>query len=373
MILSRDPHRLFRSLVLAVAAVAMVALAGSVGAQTLASVEIEGEGVQVHPTTYKWDGKFEPVLDPGANFYTFYYTGTVEQDGTVLEDVEIKRVAVSNLEWEQNRAAIVAKLQSFIEGGQDQASADQQKSLVNKNVELDGNFNYVDKSKTAPKPNASESTDPISQAEWTFYYDQVVLWQYYCQRVILNEVDPDAKPSKSKGTRERQEYVDALVAYEGDTRGINPNDVLNELAGEDESGDFIAAEYFNAKREAEDQMEIKALHEEFARRASALEDKARRIFDEMVDAIEARQKDREKYEGWVQERNEGLNDFATAWTEVEAGRLLNFDQTYYLLTEEPIEAVPEGARSVQVRKVVTPQDLIEESGKLKPPQYRPGY
>lgn len=359
----------------------LMSLPGVAGAQTRASVQLEGQGLQVHPATYEWEGKVEPVIDPGANFYTFFYTGTVLEDGTVPIESEIRRVAVSNLEWEQNRAAMVATIQSKIEGGQAAAESSQKReSIVNQNVRLDGNFEYVDTSKTsaAAEPDPSQMADPVLQAEWTFYYDQVVLWQYYCKRVILNDQSEDSAPNSSAEERQQREYIDAINAYEGDLRGINRRDLLAELSGgeDGEEGDpssFAAAEYFDAKRDVEDQSQITALRDEFVRLASLREDRAKRIFDEMIDAIEARKADREKYNDWMAEKSDSLDDFVTAWTEVKDGRLLNFEGTYYLLTEEPIEAVPADARSVPVRDRVTPQDLIDADGTLKPAQYRPGY
>lgn len=355
--------------------------AGLAGAQTRASIEIGGEGLQVHPATYAWEGKVEPVIDPGANFYTFYYTGTVLEDGTVPIESEIQRIAVSNLEWEQNRAALVAAIQARIEGGQEAAeSSAPRQSIVNQNVRLDGNFEYVDTSKpTASEPDPSQLADPALQAEWTFYYDQVVLWQYYCKRIILNDRSEDTAPNSSDEERQKREYIDAINAYEGDLRGISRTDLLQELAGgegegeDEETPSFLAANYFNAKRDAEDQSQITALRDEFVRLATLREDRAKRIFDEMIEAIEARKTDRENYDAWHREKADGLDAFATAWTEVKDGRLLNFGETYYLLTEEPIEAVPADARSVPVRERLTPQDLLEADGTLKPAQYRPGY
>lgn len=363
-----------RTIVLTFAA-ALLGSAGLAQAQTRASVDLEGEGLQVHPATYKWDGDIEPVLDPGANFYTFFYTGTVLPDGTVPEDSEIKRVAISNLEWEQNRSAMVDAIQALIEGGQDAADANRErKSIVNQDVRLDGNFEYVDKSKKKEEViDPSQISDPESQAEWTFYYDQVVLWQYYCDRVVLNnpaEVDP---PSTSAEERERQEYVDAINAYEGDLQGIDRADVYSELTREIPDQGFSAAAYFDARRDFEDQEMITSLRDEFSRLAQQREDRARRVFDDMIELIEARREDRQNYDDWIQEKSDDLDDFVTAWSEVKDGRLLNFGQTYYLLTDEPLEAVPADARSVPVRKTLTPQDLIEEDGNLKPAQYQPGY
>lgn len=366
-------------LTVAAAAGALVLLTvGAAQAQTRASVELEGPGTQVHPAIYEWEGEIEPVMDPGANFYTFFYTGTVYPDGTVPFDTEIQRVPVSNLEWEQNRDAMVASIQAHIEGGQDagESSGGERKSIVNRDVKLDGNFEYVDTSKDEKEEeiDPSQISDPEIQAEWTFYYDQLVLWQYYCKRVILNDQSEDTAPNTSAEKREREEYIDAINAYEGDLRGIDRRDLYAELATDlPEARDFTAASYFNAKRDYKDQSQITALRDEFVRLAQQREDKARRLFDEMIEAIEARREDQQNYDDWIQEKSDNLNNFVTAWSEVKDGRLLNFGQTYYLLTEEPVEAVPSDARSVPVRKTLTPQDLIEEDGSLKPAQYRPGY
>jgi hypothetical protein len=349
----------------------VTAWTGVASAQSRATLKIEGEAGKIYPVTYQWEGDIEPVTDPGANFYTFYYTGTVLEDGTVPEDSEIRRVTISNLEWEQNRAGMIAAIQAFIESGK-VTEPREQRSLINRNVELDANFNYVDTSAAEAPRQSNSSVDPRAQAEWTFFYDQVVLWQYYCQRIILNERASE-RPSRSRSARERQEYIDALTAYEGDLTGINVNELLGELIEGEQLGDFVAAQYFDAVRDYQDFSQITALRDDFVRRADLREARARRIFDEMIEAIDARELDRERYDDWKVEKNDRLGSFVTAWTEVQEGRLLNFDQTYYLLTEEPVEAVPADARSVPVRKVLTPQDLINEDGQLKGPQYRSGY
>src|SRR5690606_29495907 len=132
---------------------------------------------------------------------------------------------------------------------------------------------------------------------------QVVLWQYYCKRVVLNDLSEDSMPNSSTEQRQRQEYIEAINAYEGDLRGINRTDLLSQLTeGQSRDGQFAAASYFNAKREAEDQSQITALRDEFVRLASLREDRARRIFDEMIEAIEARRTDREKYDDWKREK-----------------------------------------------------------------------
>src|SRR5690606_38989245 len=43
----------------------------------------------------------------------------------------------------------------------------------------------------APIRRGPQEFDPQVAAEWTFYYDQLVLWQYYCARVLLRDMDQE--------------------------------------------------------------------------------------------------------------------------------------------------------------------------------------
>lgn len=99
-------------------AVALTLMATGAAAQINSQADVQfGSASQTdpHPTTYTWDGKKEPVLEPGNSYFVFYYTGTVNPDARVPEDVIIERIAVPMKDWETSQKWLTAKLKSFYE------------------------------------------------------------------------------------------------------------------------------------------------------------------------------------------------------------------------------------------------------------------
>lgn len=349
------------------AAAAVLLFAPSVNGQVLAGLEIiSTEGIDPHPAVYTWDGDREIIREP-EEFYTFFYTGTVSSDATVPVDTPVGRIAIPNTQWDQNRATMIANLTAYYaEAYQVVANQPRQNTVT-----LDENFEYVEVDAPGQQANAA-SIDPKAAAEWTFYLDQVVLWQFHTRRVLLN--DPKATMANS-GDDElaRAAARQTLIGFEG----VDIDTVIEEaerLQREGLDDEFGVEETFSSGGSEFDPDAIYAdpavmdkYRDEFMRMARSREKIAFGIYLDMLNGVESRRSELDRYEAWLDQKQSNLLDFARAWGKVQAGQRVSFGETFYLVTKEPMSSVPRGARNVVVREVMTPQDLIEMDGRLKGP------
>lgn len=403
----------YQHLLLVCAVLAGLGLAPSRGhAQAQATIQIpppsvgagvgqgpNGAAVDPHPAIYGWAGDPRPVRDVGAEFYTFYYVGVVRPDGTADINSPIDRIAVPNSQWDANKSVIVNTLAGYYAQGYGAIGPPAPGSNLNQ-VKFDENFNYVDTGPAAAQPNY-KGIDPKAAAEWTFYYDQLVLWQFYCRRILLN--DRNATKANSSPDEIRRRVEGALLASNASFKDVDVAKVLSEAdkvrkaqeqrlnsaarpggpqprtvnlspASRASSAAQAASQLVNMPNNATqfdpdadfaDPKHNEMLWEDFNALAAIREGLATGVFRSMLSRIENRRTERERYDDWVKERQQGLYEFARAWSKVQSGERINLDDTFYLLTKQPLESVPTGSKNVVVREVVTPQDLIARDGRLK--------
>lgn len=369
--------------------------------QSQASVDLGGapSAKDPHPATYFWEGKPEVIKD-SLKFYTFYYTGPVNGDATVPLGEKIQRIPVANDVWKANKDAIVGRLKAFYEEAYNVANNPGSQPKV----AFDENYNYVEVGGTQAK---NAAMDPLAAAEWTFYYDQFVLWQFYCRRVLLNDTDA-TKASSSREDLQRASDLQSLQGFEG----VNAEEALNaakEIREQQEAADAAksgkpgagkkptaqktpvaaakggkggrgkgpapkpaeitseVATEFNPDLDYADPHHNDAFRDEFVRLAGEREKESVRMFTDMLGRINKRADETQRYEDWLTERRGQLQEFAKAWGKVKAGASVNFENTTYFLTKEPLETQPIDTVNVVVRDAVTPQDLLDANGKLKKP------
>lgn len=376
-------------------------------AQVFASSEIgsDATGNDPHPITYGWSGEKKSIKEP-VQYYTFFYTGKVGPDATVPVGTKIERIAVPINDWDLNKRAIITQLTTFY------AAAFSVQAPAGNEVAMDVNFQYVERQDTQPN---QAGIDPRAAAEWDFYLDQFVLWQFYCRRVLLNDRDA---PRASSSSEDLQRTMDrqALSSIEG----IDVDKVLDEadklrkaqadgakpggpggtartpsrLGGGGAGGGFnvqLAPNSARAQQGAQPQtpqqmaaaslamkFDPDAIHsdptvmskyrDEFIKLAEAREKLAMNVFTDMLTSIDKRKNELDRYNEWLTTKQNDLLDFARAWAKVQTGERVNLDQTFYLITKEPLDSVPNDARNVIRRDVLTPQDLIRKDGRLKGPQ-----
>lgn len=362
---------------------ALAVLAPPASAQIQAEVEIGGSGDSPHPVTFTWAGDAEPVYDPVTR-YTFFYTGTVLGDATVPIESQIERIPVSSLEWEQNKSFIISRYLAFFDGFED-IEEEPRGFQIDRGVELDENFNYVD---TTPAPAARQRSqgevDSEAAAEWAFYYDQLVLWQYYNRRVMLNE--PNAIYANESGRqftmRQDRRVVRDLMRTGEIPEGLTEEQLLVALAerrgeviedarllqGQDLELRPIATE-FDAHLDYQEPRRIERLREEFLNDARALERRARSVYMSILNDVEEREADQMRLADWRASKRQDLYNFVEAWDQVQRGERETFGDTFFLITEDPVEDIPGSTRNVVVRKKVTPQDILTEEGELQSAEY----
>ena len=390
-------------------------LAGRVQAQTSALVDVTGQSKDKdpHPTTYIWEGPNEAIKVP-VQYYTYFYTGTIGTDARVPLGIDIQRIAVPNSDWEANKAAIVARLTSFYEEAFNARSPQQEKKVV-----FDENFNYVEVGGDKQKAG---SVDPRAAAEWVFYYDQFVLWQYYCRRVLLNE--PEAVNASS--SRDKLQLESDRKALEGLGGDVNVNDVLKEVEGLRKAGseqsdtpkggkgakpgkggtsraqaklggakkgggggakkggggggisknkpttevEVQVATQFDPDQDYADPNHNSVFRDEFISLSKTREKHSTDIFNKMLARIDDRAQEMQRYEDWLSDRRSQLHEFTQAWGKVKTGDNVYFDDIFYILvnSDTEIESPDYTTLIIPVRQAATPQDLIEPDGRLKKPK-----
>jgi len=345
-------------------------------AQAQASIEIDplARGTQdPHPITYLWHGDVPFVREP-VQYYTYYYTGTVNADATAPPGVEIRRIPIPNNEWTRHKAPVVAELTAFLR--QQTLTGAPTSSPFGQQLEFNENFEYVEVDETTVQNTAG--IDPRAAAEWTFYLDQVVLWQFYCRRVLLAERDAERANSDRTSL---QEDADRRFLTEN-FQGVDAGRVLEEFRRQQEpqasptpapAGDqtvLTVATEFEPDAIYQDPAWLDLFREEFVQDAELREARAMDLLTQMLVRIERRRDDRDRLERWVAEREQTLIDFARAWDKVYSGQQVSFgeSETFYLFSREPLRTVPRDARNIVIGEVVTPQDLLEADGRLKGPQ-----
>lgn len=360
-----------------VATLGFFLLSSPASAEVFARIQVHPDAPtdDPHPITYFWDGSNQPVKDP-VHFHTFFYTGRVESDATVEVGNRIGRVAVANNEWEQNKTAIINELTAYyvLSFGAQQVAAPQAGPQLAMDIDSGG---FTQLNPVQQQGGQGAGVDPRAVAEWSFYLDQVVLWQFYCRRVIVNDRRAASANSSERVLQRRADRA-ALEGFEGDTDAVlDETERLREEEGELEGGGQpdandntpVVATVFEPEFIFDDPMIIDKYRNEFVELAEHREERAYNMFSGMLDGIRARETEFARYEDWLAGKQRELIEFARAWGKVQAGQRVTFDDTFYLITDEPLRSVPEDSRNVIRAEVLTPQDLIRSDGRLKGPQF----
>ena len=70
---------------------------------------------------------------------------------------------------------------------------------------------------------------------------------------------------------------------------------------------------------------------------------------------------------WLDTKRKELSEFADSWQKVDKGDSFMIDNTLYLVTKEPSDAIPLNGVNVIKSERLTPQDLLNEDGSMKQP------
>ena len=401
-----------------------------------------------HPTTYSWDGEITPVTDPGPYFYYFFYLGTVNPDARVPEDTEIKRIPIPTNEWVANRKFLISKLTLFyqISGNMEPTALKDLQSLQQApEGAAPGGEGSPSAATPTPTPTptpsptparpgipprgmygqgggqAQQAFDPKAAAEWTFYYDQLVLWEYYCSRNLLNKEDTEllepelSEESETPQTQQQMllEQAAGVSATEGDTvadlaknypagkanvsgtggpggpggqgstggqRGygaqprMTPAPVRQRAAaavgaaGKGIAEQAAVREMFDAVMDYQEPDEVTKTYDKFIGAAKKEDQLVYEGFMDMLGRIDDRDINQQQYNQWLETRRKEIAGFADTWRQLKEGDVLMVEDTLFLVTKEPMESAPIDTVNVVQGKRLTPQDMLNPDGTVRQPK-----
>lgn len=163
-------------------------------------------------------------------------------------------------------------------------------------------------------------------AEWTFYYEQLDLWNRYVEQELLETTLTDEEK----------------VTFDP-TKTTEPMEV----------------------------------HEKLKAKAKEVQEKQKEDYWAMVDEIEGSAQSRRSFESWLEYRNEKLAEFSRTWARRHDGTSFQLNDTLYVVrhtSEKPAdgrdilnESKPEKSALIEVphERLVTPMDLINADGSIK--------
>jgi len=274
--------------------------------------------------------------------------------------------------------------------------------------------------------------DPRAAAEWTFYYDQLVLWQYYCARNLLNNEETGLletnlpTPTPAPGLTSAQptplpaepvSSIDIASTIRPGETGKEPIKVL-QYQTNPEVGGVSGASYgggrsfmsrdiirgpgqfgrqsrsvggsyrasgargragaggpeaavrvvFNPEEDYNNPDRNLAYRKEFLKAVENKEQNIYKLFMDMITRIDQREINQERYQDWENNKRQELINFAESWRKVEEGDTFMVKDNLYLVTQEPLDSVPINGVNIVRGERLTPQDILEEDGSLKQPK-----
>ncbi len=406
--------------------------------------------ISPHPTTYVYYDEVVTIQDPGAHYYTFFYTGQVNPDARVPTSSKILRIPIPVDEWSQYRQHIITRLTEFYRGGSTVPVSDPEQEKAGKEIAEDetgdefvseydeefddefGDEGFDDEgfddefgdeeldSTPTPTPTPVPATmagmygmgfmnpafsaaggfvppvaggipgvgaveggefNPKAAAEWTFYYDQLVLWQYYCARVLLDGQDKALLEDNDDSSLVDGEST-SLAGAPGTAEGDKPapssfgsrsgDDSFGDLplayqSMMDSDGELLVREVFDPIDDHENPDHNRRYHQKYVAASKDKEEDVYTAFMDMINEIDARTLNQAQYEEWLKNKRQEVLNFAEDWRQAEEGDTLLINDTLFIITEEPLDAVPIDAVNVIRGEQVTPQDLLNDDGSIKTP------
>ncbi|HOR28538.1 MAG TPA: hypothetical protein PLG73_11005 [Candidatus Sumerlaeota bacterium] len=235
--------------------------------------------------------------------------------------------------------------------------------------------------------------DPQAAAEWTFFYDQLVLWQYYCARNLLDDRDDQLVENLTleEPMTEQDDPMRRLATLKpdalNDPEAAGIGGFINSQTGDfytqrqqqpagsqqqltDNEGNLLVRELFDPLATYQDPTILSRYRSQFLEARDQREQDLYKMFSAMLDDIDGREVNQELYEQWLEEKRQELIAYADSWRRVRDGEALVVDDTVFVVTEEPMEYPPANAVNISRGERVTPQDLLNLDGSVRQPQIR---
>ena len=168
-----------------------------------------------------------------------------------------------------------------------------------------------------PAMQVQQGQDPQAVAAWTYFWEQLKLWQLYIEERI---------------------FYRNLAVKAGDMINFeDPGGLPTQLTG------LLLAFYQQAGEIDEDKHEeILAYQQRLVNRANL----------------------REAYNDWLEGQKELVLEFSGQWLKKMRGEEVTIDGNLYLISSEPLRRVPRNAVNIVTNKL-TPYDIVNEDGTLK--------
>ncbi len=168
-----------------------------------------------------------------------------------------------------------------------------------------------------PVMQVQQGQDPQAVAAWTYFWQQVKLWQLYIgERIFYRALAAKAED---------------MINFE------DPGGFQTQLTG------LLLALYQQAGEiDEEKHDETLAYQQRLVNRANL----------------------REAYNAWLEGQKELVLEFSRQWLKKMRGEEVTIDGNLYLISSEPLRRVPRNAVNI-ITKKLTPYDIVNEDGTLK--------
>ena len=130
---------------------------------------------------------------------------------------------------------------------------------------------------------------------------------------------------------------------------------------------MLVREIFDPNDDHENPDHNRRYHQKYIAASKDKEEDVYTAFMDMINEIDARTLNQAQYEEWLKNKRQEVLDFAENWRQAEEGDTLLINDTLFIITEEPLEAVPIDAVNVIRGEQITPQDLLNDDGSIKTP------
>jgi hypothetical protein len=161
-----------------------------------------------------------------------------------------------------------------------------------------------------------QQQDPHAVAAWTYWWNQLKLWQRYTKDDLFHEP--------------LQQTIESTDFTNQDTVKQSVDSTRNTLVTQSE--------------QINDQQHQQNL--------------------QFLERLMRRETQRTQYADWVQSREALLLEFADRWVKRMKGEILNIDGNTYLISSQPLQKIPRDTINIVTRKL-TPYDLLNSDGSLK--------
>ena len=163
-----------------------------------------------------------------------------------------------------------------------------------------------------PEGVDEDTYDPQGWAEWTYFYQQLTLWENFVSTELIKQ--------------------DLLTRTSYDPRIID-DELVNLWQSHKDQADGLS------------------------------QAQAQRV-NEVLNSVSKRETARAQFQDWLQARERDIDEFAVNFDSRQKGSLLKIDGQTFIISKEPQSRIPNYSIAI-VTDVLTPHDLLDDEGQLR--------